>query len=170
MHASPRIGAEVALAPVQQTELKRSIRLAVNKAVQQVSVQRADMINTLKLKIEELQSKILELTQWGIRSNIIRIATRAQNRYVNFSNGAKHIVMAEIENIGSLCYLNANLQVIASCHILPNCLPNTPTLSPRKFPLYSALATLITSLVSKNRMKKTVDPTDFFPKIHCCTS
>ncbi len=54
MHASPRIGAEVALAPVQQTELERIVRLAVNKAVQQVSVQRADMINALKRKIEEL--------------------------------------------------------------------------------------------------------------------
>ncbi len=54
MHASPRIGAEVALAPVQQTELERIVRLAVNKAVQQVSVQRADMINALKHKIEQL--------------------------------------------------------------------------------------------------------------------
>ncbi len=55
MHASPRIGAEVALAPVQQTELDRIVRLAVNKAVQQVFVQRASMINALKCKIEELQ-------------------------------------------------------------------------------------------------------------------
>jgi hypothetical protein len=68
MHASPRIGAEVALAPVQQTELERIVRLAVNEAVQQVSVQRANMINALKHKkeqllkheIEDLQSKILE--------------------------------------------------------------------------------------------------------------
>jgi hypothetical protein len=47
MHASPRIGAEAALAPVQQTELERIVRLAVNEAVQQVSVQRADRINAL---------------------------------------------------------------------------------------------------------------------------
>ncbi len=40
------------------TEFERIAILAVNKAVQQVSVQRADMINALKHKIEELQSKI----------------------------------------------------------------------------------------------------------------
>ncbi len=38
MHASPRIRAQVALAPVQRTELERIVRLAVNKAVQQVSI------------------------------------------------------------------------------------------------------------------------------------
>jgi hypothetical protein len=58
MHASPGIGAKVALVPVQQTELERIISLAVNESVQQVFVQRADMINELKHKIEELQSKI----------------------------------------------------------------------------------------------------------------
>ncbi len=38
MHASPRIRAQIALAPVQETELERIVRLAVNKAVQQVSI------------------------------------------------------------------------------------------------------------------------------------
>ncbi len=79
MHASPRIRAEVALAPVQQTELERIDRLAVNKAVQQVSVQRADMKNALKHKIEELQSKIIELIQGDIGSSITHIARRVQN-------------------------------------------------------------------------------------------
>ncbi len=37
-----------------------------------------------------------------------------------------HIVNARIKNIGSVCYLNAYLQVIASCPILPNCLSNMP--------------------------------------------
>ncbi len=59
MHPSPTSGAEVALAPVQQTELERIVRLAVNKAVQQVSVQRANMINALKREIKDLQSKYL---------------------------------------------------------------------------------------------------------------
>jgi hypothetical protein len=36
--------------------------------------------------------------------------------------------------------------------------------------LIDALATLISSLVSENKMKETVDLIDFFPKIHCCTS
>ncbi len=72
-----------------------------------------------------------------------------------------HIVNAGIENIGSVCYLNAYLQVIASCPILPNYLSNTPTLSLQKFPLYCALATLISSLVSENEMKETVGPTVF---------
>jgi hypothetical protein len=114
MHASLRIGAKVALAPVQQTELKRIVRLAVNKMVQQVSVQRADMINALKREIEDLQSKILELTQGDIVSNITHIATRAQNRHVNLPDGTMHIFNTRIENIGSMCYLNAYLQVIAS--------------------------------------------------------
>ncbi len=34
-----------------------------------------------------------------------------------------------------------------------------------KFCLYCALATLISSLVSENKMNETVDPTDFFQKI-----
>jgi hypothetical protein len=87
MHASPKIEAEVALAPIQQTELERTVRLAVNEVVQQVSVQRANMINALKCKIEQLlkreiedlQSEILELTPGGIGSNITCIATRAHN-------------------------------------------------------------------------------------------
>jgi hypothetical protein len=165
MHASPRIGAEVVLAPVQQTELERIVRLAVNKAVQQVSVQRDDMINALKRKIEEIQSKILELTQGDIGSNITRIAKRVQNQHDNFPDGTTHIVNAGIENIGSVCYLNAYLQVISSCPILPNCLSNMPALSLWKFPLYCGLATLISSLVSENKMKETVDPTDVVQKI-----
>jgi hypothetical protein len=143
MHASPRIGAEVALAPVQQTELETFVRLAVNKAVQQVSVQGASMINGLECKIEELQSKILELTQGDIGSNITRIATRAQTQHVDFPDGTTHIVNAGIKNIGIVCYLNAFLHVIASCPIVPNCLSNTPTLSPQMFPLYCTLANLI---------------------------
>ncbi len=143
MHASPRIGAEVALAPVQRTELERIVRLAVNKVVQQVPAQSSDMINALKCKIEELQSKILELTQGDIGSNITHIATRAQNQHVNFPDGTRHKVNAKIKNIGSVCYLNAYLQVIASCLILPNCPLNTTTFSPQKFPLYCALVTLI---------------------------
>ncbi len=79
MHASPWIGAEVALAPVHQTEFERIVRLTVNKGMQQVSVKKADMINALKQKIEDLQSKILELTQGDIGSNTTRIATRVQN-------------------------------------------------------------------------------------------
>ena len=127
-----------------------------------MSVQRADMINALKCKIEELQSTILELTQGDIGSNITRIATKAPNRHVNFPDGTMHIVKAEIKNIGSKCYLHAYLQVFASCPILPNCLSNTPTLSPRKIPLFCALATLISSLVSENKMKETVTPTDIY--------
>ncbi len=164
MHASPRIGAEVALAPFQET-VKRNVRLAINEVVQQVSIQRANMINAWKCKKGELQSKILELTQGDIGSNITRIATRAQNQHVDFLDGTTHIVNAGIKNIGSACNLNAYLQVIASYPILPDCQSNTPTLSPRKFLLYCALATPISSLVSENEMKETVDPTDFFQKI-----
>jgi hypothetical protein len=120
------------------------------------------MINALKRKIEEILSKILELTQGDIRSNITCIATKAQNQNVNFPDGTMHIVNTRIENIGSMCYLHVYIQVIASCPILLNCLSNTPTLSLRKFPLYCALATLVSSLVSADKMKETVDPTDFF--------
>ncbi len=133
MHASPRIEAKVAFAPVQWPELERIVRLAVNEVVQQVSVQRAKMMNALKHKLKSYNKKILELTQGGIGSNIIRTATRAQNWHVNFPNGTMHIVNAGIKNIGGVCYLNAYLQVIASCPILPDCLSNTPTLSPWKF-------------------------------------
>ena len=75
-----------------------------------------------------------------------------------------HIVNAGIKNIASVCYLNAYLQVIASCPTLPACMWNTLSLSPEKFPLYCAMVTLISSLVGKNETKETVDPTDFFQK------
>jgi hypothetical protein len=58
------------------------------------------MINALKHKIEELQSKILELTQGDIESNITRIATKVQNQCVNFPNGTTLINNAVIKNIG----------------------------------------------------------------------
>jgi hypothetical protein len=59
MHASPRIGAEVALAPVQQTEFERIVRLAVSEVVQQVSIQRVDMINALKHEKDSYNQKYL---------------------------------------------------------------------------------------------------------------
>ncbi len=64
-------------------------------------------------------------------------------------------------NIASMCYLNAYLQVIASCPTLPACTWNMLSLSPEKFPLYCAMATLISSLVGENKTKETVDPTIF---------
>jgi hypothetical protein len=73
------VRAGVALALVQQTELERIVRLAVNEAMQQVPVQRVDMISALKHKIEQLQPKILELTQEDIGSTITRIVTKALN-------------------------------------------------------------------------------------------
>jgi hypothetical protein len=85
------------------------------------------MVNALKRKIEDLQSKILELTQGDIGSNTTRIATRAQNGHVNFLDGTMHKVNTGIENIGSMCYLNEYIQVIASCYLIPNCLLNMPT-------------------------------------------
>jgi hypothetical protein len=91
------------------------------------------MLHLWHPEIEEQQSKILELTQGDIGSNITHIATRAQNRCANFPNCTTHIVNARIKNIGNVCYLNAYLQVIASCPILPDCLSNTQTLSPQKF-------------------------------------
>ncbi len=75
-----------------------------------------------------------------------------------------HIVSAKIKNIASVCYLNAYHQVIASCPTLPACMWNMLSLSQEKFPLYCAMATLISSLVGENKTKKTVDPTDFFQK------
>ena len=111
-----------------------------------------------------LESRLLELTQGDIGSNITRVPTRAQTQRVHFPNGTTHIVNARIENIASVCYLNAYHQVIASCPILPACRWNMLRLSPEKFPLYCAMATLISSLVGENKTKESVDPNNFFQK------
>ncbi len=140
------------------------VRSAVKEVVKQVSLERAPLINELKRQIEMLQSRLLELTQGDIRSDITRVPPRAQMQRVHFPDSTTHIVNAGIENIASVCYLNAYLQVIASCPTLPTCMWNTLSLSPEMFPLYCAMATLIRSLVSENETKETVDPTDFFQK------
>ncbi len=111
-----------------------------------------------------LELRLHALTQLDIGSNITRVPPRAQTQGVNYLNGTTHIVNAGIENIASVCYLNVYLQVIASCPTLPVCMWNTLSLSPEKFPLYCAMATLIRSLVNENDTKETVDPTDFFQK------
>ncbi len=160
-NAIPRNKAEVALAPA---EVEPILRSAVMEAVQQVSLERAPLINALKRQIEMLESRLLELTEGDIGSNITRVPTRAQTQCVHFTNGTLHIVYARIENIASVCYLNAYLQVIASYPTLPTCMWNTLSLSPEKFPLYCAMATLISSLVGENETKETVDQTDFFQK------
>ncbi len=142
------------------------VRSAVKEVVQQVILERAPLINALKRQIEMLESRLLELTQGDLGSNITCVPTRAQMQRVHFLNGTMHIVNARIKNIASMCYLNAYLLVIASCPTLLACMWNTLSLSPEKCPLYCAMATLISSLVGENKTKKTVDPTDFFPKIH----
>jgi hypothetical protein len=140
------------------------VRTAVKEAVEQVSLERAPLINALKGHIEMLESRLLELTQGDIGSNITHVLPRAQMQRVYYPNGTTYIVNAGIENIASVCYLNAYLQVIASCPTLPVCMWNTLSLSPEKFPLYCAMATFIRSLVSENETKETVDPTDFCQK------
>ncbi len=160
-NAIPRNKAEVALAPA---EVEAIVRSAVEEALHQLSLERAPLINALKYQIEMLESRLLELTQGDIGSNITRVPTRVQTRRVHFPDGTTRIVNAGIKNIDSMCCLNAYLQVIASCPTLPACMWNTLRLSPEKFPLYCAMATLISSLVGENETKKTVDPTGFFPK------
>ncbi len=160
-NAIPRYKAEVALAPA---EVEAIVRSAAKEAVQQVSLESAPLINELKHQIEMLKSRLLELTQGDIGIAITRVPTRAQMQRVHFLNGTTHIVNTGIKNIASVCYLNAYLQVIASCLTLPACMWNRLSLSLEKFPLYCAMASLISSLVSENKTKETVDPTDFFQK------
>ncbi len=73
-NAIHRNKAKVALAP---TEVKAIVRSAVKEAVQQLSLERAPLINALKCQIEMLESRVLELTQGNIRSNISPVPTRA---------------------------------------------------------------------------------------------
>ena len=120
-NAIPRNKAEVALAPA---EVEAIVRSAVREAVQQVSLERVPFINALQCQIEMLESRLLELTQGDIGSNITHVPTRVQTRRVHFPDGTMHIVNAGIENIASMCYLNAYLQVIASCPTLPACMWN----------------------------------------------
>ena len=74
-NAIPRNEAEGALLPA---EFEAIVRSAVKEAVQQVSLERAPLINALKCQIEMLESILLELTQGDIGSNITCVPTRAQ--------------------------------------------------------------------------------------------
>jgi hypothetical protein len=74
-NAIPKYEAEVALAPA---EVEAIVRSALKEEVQQVSLERAPLINALKRQIEMLKSRILELTQGDIGSNITHVPTRAQ--------------------------------------------------------------------------------------------
>ncbi len=150
-NAIPRNETEVALLTARFEAIVRS---AVKEAVEQVSLERAPLINELKCQIEMLQSRLLELTQGDIGSNITCVPPRAQMRCIHFPDGTMHIVNARIENIANVCYLNVYLQVIASCPTLPACMWNTLSLSLEKFPLYCAMATLIRSLVSEKETKQ----------------
>jgi hypothetical protein len=56
-----------------------------------------------------LESRLHELTQADIGSNITRVPPRAQMQRVDFPDGTTHIVNAGIKNIASVCYLNTYL-------------------------------------------------------------
>jgi hypothetical protein len=103
-NAIPRNKAEVALLPARFEAIVWS---AVKEALEQVSLDRAPLINEFKRQIEMLESRLHELTQPDIGSNITRVPPRAQTQGVNFLNGTTHIVNPGIKNIASVCYLNA---------------------------------------------------------------
>ncbi len=54
------------------------VRSAVKEAVEQVSLERAPLINEFKRQIEMLESRLHELAQADIGSNITRVPPRAQ--------------------------------------------------------------------------------------------
>jgi hypothetical protein len=80
-NAIPRNKAEVALLPAR---LEAIVRSAVKEAVEQVSLERAPLINALKHQIEMLESRLHELTQVDSGSNITRVSPRVQMHRVNF--------------------------------------------------------------------------------------
>ncbi len=73
-NAIPRNEAEVILLPARFEAIVRS---AVKEAVEQVSLERASLINELKLQIEMLESRLHELTQVDIGSDVTRVPPRA---------------------------------------------------------------------------------------------
>jgi hypothetical protein len=85
-NAIPRNKAEVALAPAEVEAIVRSV---VKEAVQQLSLERTPLINALKCQIEMLESRVLELTQGDIGSNITRVPTRVQTQRVHFTDGQR---------------------------------------------------------------------------------
>jgi hypothetical protein len=88
-NAIPRNKAEVALLTARFEAIVRS---AVKEVVEQVSLERAPLINELKRQIEMLESRLNELTQGDIGSNNTPVPPRAQMRRVHFPNGTTHIV------------------------------------------------------------------------------
>ncbi len=74
-NAIPRNKAEVALLPARFEVIVIS---AVKEVAEQVSLERAPLINELKRQIEMLESRLHELTQADIGSNITRVPPRAQ--------------------------------------------------------------------------------------------
>ncbi len=132
-------------------------------------------INTLKCLFDQLSDEVVtsqnnkkQQRQHGDDQlgNIITRVPRIHNRSSVFTDGTTHVFNAGLRNIGSICYANLLFQAIASCPILPACLPNMPTLSIEKYPLYCAFTTVISALVNNVVMKATVDPTNFFPHLN----
>jgi hypothetical protein len=74
-NATHRNKAKVALLPA---EFEAIVTSAVKEAVQQVLLERAPLINALKHQIEMLESRLIELNQGDIGSNITRVPTRVQ--------------------------------------------------------------------------------------------
>ena len=105
-NAIPRNKAEVALLPARFEAIVRS---AVKEAVEKLSLERVPLINELKCQIEMLESRLHELTQADIGSNITCVTPRAKTQSVHFPDGTTHIVNAGIKNIASVCYLNTYL-------------------------------------------------------------
>ncbi len=87
-NAIPRNKAEVALLPARFEAIVRS---EVKEALQQVSLERAPLINALKCQIEMLESSLHDLTQVDIEGNITRVPPRVQNWRVDFLDGTTHI-------------------------------------------------------------------------------
>jgi hypothetical protein len=103
-------------------------------------------LTTYLIMLRHWRKRILRFVDtWAMVRRAMWCAFKIHDRY---SDGSTTRVNAGLINTGPICYTNAYLQAIASCPILPPCLKMPPNVSMQAYPLYYALTTVISSLVS----------------------
>lgn len=125
---------------------KMDIRKMISKLVKKEMVQTKMIVKSLHVEISQLSHKVLQLEQLLQKSPHNQVVTvRAPpNRCYKVTTNSGLI------NIDNVCCVNAYLQAVASCPILPLSLLNKPTLPREKYPLFYEYASLISDLASGN--------------------
>jgi hypothetical protein len=123
---------------------KMDICKMISKLVNKEMVQTKTIVESLHVEISQLSHKVLklkQLLQMSPHNQDVTVPTPPNRCFKLTTNSG-------LLNIDNICCVNAYLQAVASCPILPLSLLNKPTLSLDKFPLFYKYASLISDLAS----------------------